>query len=131
MQQKNEQARIVISWNPVNDPNLLGYLVLRSQSTQGPFTPVTSDTLFTTGQTAYVDSLVTTDQVYFYKVQTVVQDPQLGLLRSDTSTFIDGQALADQSAPGAPLGSHRQPGRRSLSARDAQLDCTHIRQKWQ
>ena len=99
---KNEQARIVISWNPVNDPNLLGYLVLRSQSTQGPFTPVTNDTLFTTGQTTYVDSLVTTDQVYFYKVQTVVQDPQLGLLRSDTSTFTDGQALADQSAPGAP-----------------------------
>ncbi len=99
---KNEQARIVISWNPVNDPNLLGYLVLRSQSTQGPFTSVTSDTLFTTGQTTYVDSLVTTDQVYYYKVQTVVQDPQLGLLRSDTSTFIDGQALADQSAPGAP-----------------------------
>ena len=99
---KDEQARIVISWNPVNDPNLLGYLVLRSQSTQGPFTPVTSDTLFTTGQTTYVDSLVTIDQVYFYKVQTVVQDPNLGLLRSDPSTFIDGQALADQSAPGAP-----------------------------
>ena len=99
---KNEQARIVISWNSVNDPNLLGYLVLRSQSTQGPFTPVTSDTLFTTGQTTYVDSLVVTDQVYFYKVQTVVQDSELGLLRSDTSTFIDGQALADQSAPGAP-----------------------------
>ena len=99
---KNEQARIIISWNPVNDPNLLGYLVLRSQSTQGPFTSVTSDTLFTTGQTTYVDSLVATDQVYFYKVQTVVQDPQLGLLRSDTSTFTDGQALADQSAPGAP-----------------------------
>ncbi len=99
---KNEQSRIVISWNPVNDPNLLGYLVSRSQSTQGPFTPVTSDTLFTTGQTTYVDSLVATDQVYYYKVQTVVQDPQLGLLRSDTSTFIDGQALADQSAPAAP-----------------------------
>ena len=99
---KNEQARIVISWNPVNDPNLLGYLVLRSQSTQGPFTSVTSDTLLTTGQTTYVDSLVATDQVYYYKVQTVVQDPQLGLLHSDTSTFTDGQALADQSAPGAP-----------------------------
>ena len=99
---QNEQARIVISWNPVSDPNLLGYLVLRSQSTQGPFTSVTSDTLFTTGQTTYVDSLVATDQVYFYKVQTVVQDPELGLLRSDTSSFIDGQALADQSAPGAP-----------------------------
>ena len=99
---KNEQARIVISWNPVNDPNLLGYLILRSQSTQGPFTSVTSDTLFTTGQTTYVDSLVATDQVYYYKVQTVVQDPNLGLLRSDTSTFIDGLALADQSAPGAP-----------------------------
>ena len=99
---QNQQARIVVSWNPVADPNLLGYLVLRSQSTQGPFTPVTGDTLFTTGQTQYVDSLVVADEVYFYKVQTVVQDPQFGVLRSDTSTFIDGRAIADESAPGAP-----------------------------
>ena len=99
---QNEQARIVISWNPVPNPNLLGYLVLRSQSTQGPFSPVTDDTLFTTGQTQYVDSLVVADEVYFYKVQTVVQDPQLGVLHSDTSTFIDGRAIVDESPPGAP-----------------------------
>ncbi len=99
---QNEQARVVVSWNPVADPNLLGYLVLRSQSTQGPFAPVTSDTLLTTGQTTYVDSLVVPDEVYFYKIQTVVQDPQLGLLRSESSTFIDGQAIVDQSSPGAP-----------------------------
>ena len=99
---QNQQARIVVSWNPVDDPNLLGYLVLRSQSTQGPFTPVTDDTPFTTGQTQYVDSLVVADEVYFYKVQTVVQDPQFGVLHSDASTFIDGRAIADESAPGAP-----------------------------
>ena len=53
---QNQQARIVVSWNPVADPDLLGYLVLRSQSTQGPFNPVTEDTLFTTGQTQYVEA---------------------------------------------------------------------------
>ena len=99
---QNQQARIVVSWNPVADPDLLGYLVLRSQSTQGPFNPVTEDTLFTTGQTQYVDSLVVAEAVYFYKVQTVVQDPTHGVLRSDASTFIDGRAIADESAPGAP-----------------------------
>ena len=99
---QNQQARIVVSWNPVADPDLLGYLVLRSQSTQGPFNPVTEDTLFTTGQTQYVDSLVVAEAVYFYKVQTVVQDPTHGVLRSDASTFIDGRAIADESSPGAP-----------------------------
>ena len=99
---QNQQARIVVSWNPVANPDLLGYLVLRSQSTQGPFNPVTEDTLFTTGQTQYVDSLVVAEAVYFYKVQTVVQDPQHGVLRSDASTFIDGRAIADESSPGTP-----------------------------
>jgi fibronectin type 3 domain-containing protein len=95
-------GQIVVSWNPVNDPNLLGYLVLRSQSTQGTFVPVTADTLFTTGQTQYTDTEVVTDQVYFYKIRTIVQDPELGLLRSEISTHIDGKALLDQNPPGAP-----------------------------
>ena len=95
-------GQVVVSWNPINEPNLLGYLVLRSQATQGPFTPVTSDTLFTTGQTEYIDTNVVTDQVYYYKIQTVVQDPQQGLVRSEVSSFSDGQALVDQNPPGAP-----------------------------
>ena len=95
-------GEIVVSWNPVNDPNLLGYLVLRSQSTQGTFAPVTADTLFTTGQTQYTDTNVVADQVYFYKIRTIVQDPEFGLLRSEISTHIDGKAVVDQSPPGAP-----------------------------
>ena len=95
-------GQIVVSWNPITDPNLLGYLVLRSQSTQGPFVPVTADTLFTTGQTQYTDTNVLADQVYFYKIRTIVQDPELGLLRSDISTHIDGKAVVDQNPPGSP-----------------------------
>ena len=93
---------IDISWRAVNDPNLIGYLVLRSIDTQTEFLPVTSDTLFTTALTTYVDSNVVTDQVYFYKIQAIAQDPQLGLRRSPASTFVDGIATTDETPPEAP-----------------------------
>lgn len=95
-------GEIEISWNAVSDPNLIGYLVLRSSDTQAPFTPVTSDTLFTTAQTTYVDSTVATDQLVFYKVQAVARDPELGLLRSSTTAFVDGTATADETPPARP-----------------------------
>lgn len=93
---------IDISWTAVNDPNLIGYLVLRSIDTQTEFLPVTSDTLFTTALTTYVDSNVVTDQVYFYKIQAIAQDSQLGLRRSSVSTFVDGIATTDETPPEAP-----------------------------
>jgi hypothetical protein len=93
---------ILVTWNAVNDPNLLGYLVFRSLSTAGTFGPVTADTLFTTGQTEYKDENVVPQTVYFYKVQTVIQDPELGLIRSIVSSFTDGQSLPDETPPAAP-----------------------------
>ena len=95
-------GEIVVSWNSVTDPNLLGYLVYRSQTTTGTFTPITADTLFTTGQTQYTDQNVVPEVVYYYKVQTVVQDPELGLIRSVVSSFTDGQSLQDELPPAAP-----------------------------
>lgn len=94
-------GEIVVTWNAVNDPNLLGYLVFRSETTTGEFTPVTSDTLFTTGQTEYIDQNVVPQTVYFYKIQTVIQDPELGLIRSIVSSFKDGQSLEDELPPAA------------------------------
>lgn len=98
----SEIGRIKVAWNPVNDPNLIGYLVLRSVDTQVAFTPVTSDTLLTTAQTIYVDSTIATEQVMFYKVQSVAVDPELGLLRSSPSVFVDGVSTADGTPPAAP-----------------------------
>lgn len=95
-------GRVELQWNAVNDPNLIGYLVLRSTDTQAPFTPVTSDTLFTTAQTSYVDSTVTAEQVVFYKIQAVSRDPELGLLRSSSTAFVDGVSTADDTPPAAP-----------------------------
>ncbi|MBK36753.1 MAG: hypothetical protein CME26_14655 [Gemmatimonadetes bacterium] len=93
---------IDVSWMAVDDPSLIGYLVLRSTDTQATFNPVTADTLFTTALTTYVDSNVVVDQVYFYKIQAVADDPQLGLRRSAESTFTDGVAVSDETPPSAP-----------------------------
>lgn len=96
-------GEIAVTWNAVTDPNLLGYLVLRSASTTGTFSPVTADTLFTTGQTEYVDQNVVAQQVYYYKVQAISQDPETQtVLRSVVSAFTDGQSLEDERPPAAP-----------------------------
>lgn len=95
-------GEISLVWNAVSDLHLLGYLVLRADATQGPFAPITGDTLFTTGQTTYIDKNVVADRIYFYRVQTVIQDPNRGLVRSEASPFVDGVSSADQSAPAAP-----------------------------
>jgi fibronectin type 3 domain-containing protein len=95
-------GEIEISWNAVADPNLIGYLVLRSTDTQAAFLPVTSDTLFTTAQTTYVDSTIAVDQVVFYKVRAVASDPELGLIRSSASAFVDGVSTVDEAPPAAP-----------------------------
>lgn len=95
-------GEIKVQWGPVSEPNLLGYLLLRSTSTQSTFQPVTGDTLFTTAQTTYVDTEVEPGTVYFYRVQAVIQDPERGLVRSESSPFTDGEAEVDESAPSAP-----------------------------
>ena len=94
--------KIELQWNPSNEENLLGYLVLRSTSTQAPFEPVSSNTPFTTAQTVYIDTDVTVDVVYYYRVKAVVQDPERGVVVGEASPFIDGQAEADENPPAAP-----------------------------
>ena len=95
-------GQIVVTWTAVTDPNLIGYLVLRSASTQEVFQPITADTLFTTAQTEYIDTDVEPDRVYFYRVQAVIQDPSRGVIRSTESPFVDGKATIDQIPPAAP-----------------------------
>ncbi len=95
-------GKIELHWNPSDEENLLGYLVLRSTSTQAPFEPVSSNTPFTTAQTVYIDTDVKVDVVYFYRVQAVVQDPEFGILVGEASPFIDGHAEVDEAPPTAP-----------------------------
>ncbi len=95
-------GQIEVRWDPVTEPNLIGYLVLRSTDTQEAFQAVTSDTLFTTAQTEYTDTDIEPDRVYFYRVQSVIQDPERGTVRSVESVFVDGKASIDQSPPAAP-----------------------------
>lgn len=94
--------QIDLHWTSVSEPNLIGYLVLRSTSTQEKFLPVTMDTLFTTAQTEYLDMSVEPERVYFYRVQSVVNDPERGTVWSDMSAYVDGKASKDQSPPAPP-----------------------------
>ncbi len=95
-------GKIELHWNASNEDNLLGYLVLRSTSTQAPFEPVSSNIPFTTAQTVYVDTDVKVDVVYFYRVHAVVQDPDRGVVLGEASPFVDGQAEVDEAPPSAP-----------------------------
>ncbi len=95
-------GKIELQWNPSNEDNLLGYLVLRSTSTQAPFEPVSSNIPFTTAQTVYIDRDVDVDVVYFYRVRAVAQDPERGVVVGEASPFVDGQAEVDEMPPAAP-----------------------------
>ena len=95
-------GKIELHWTPSDEENLLGYLVLRATSTQAPFEPLSPNRPFTTARTVYTDSTVLVEVVYFYRVQAVVRDPDRGVVVGDASSFVDGQAEADESPPAAP-----------------------------
>jgi len=95
-------GEVEVSWNAVNEPNLIGYLLTRASSTQDPFLPVSVDTLFTTAQTTYLDRNVEEGRIYFYRVQAVVDDTDRGIVRSSITAFVDGESLEDNNPPAAP-----------------------------
>lgn len=96
----DEIGRISIRWQPVDDSDLAGYDVYRSTRSDGGFQRLAGSEggSFTTGRTSYVDSNLAGGTLFFYKVEAVGTNN----LRSEPSAFIGGEALRDESAPGAP-----------------------------
>ncbi len=92
-------GRIEVSWAAVEDEELLGYNVYRSERPDESFErlPGTEGTPFTTGRTSYVDTSVAVGRPYYYKVQSVGRTH-----RSELSVFVDGEALADEVPPESP-----------------------------
>ena len=92
-------GRIEVSWEAVADEELLGYDVYRSPRSDGDFErlPGVEGTPFTTGRTSYVDTSVQVGRAYYYKVQSVGRTH-----RSELSSQVGGEALADEVSPGVP-----------------------------
>ncbi|MBT4611802.1 MAG: hypothetical protein HOC05_17300, partial [Gemmatimonadetes bacterium] len=93
-------GRITLTWTPVDDSDLAGYDVFRATGSDGAYARLTGSEggVLTTGRTAYIDSNLVGGSLFFYKVQAVDGNG----LRSEMSVFAGAEAMADESAPGAP-----------------------------
>ena len=95
---------IRLTWQPVTDPDLAGYAVLRSTLSNGAYTFIAgggdSTAGITTGKTAWVDTIRGDNRTFFYRVAAVDTTG----LRSEPSGFVGATSLADDRAPGAPSG---------------------------
>ena len=99
MRARDGIGRIEVSWEAVGDEELLGYDLYRSPRSDGDFArlPGVEGTPFTTGRTSYVDTMVQVGRAYYYKVQSVGRTH-----RSEQSSQVGAEALADEASPGAP-----------------------------
>ena len=95
---------IRLAWQPVIDPDLAGYAVLRSTLSNGAYTFIAgegdSTAGITTGKTTWVDTIRGDNRTFFYRVAAVDTNG----LRSELSGFVGATSLSDDRAPGAPSG---------------------------
>ena len=93
-------GRVELTWQPGDEPALVGYDVYRASTSDGAYQRLPGDEgrAFTTGLTAFVDSNLAPGQRYYYKVRSVGPDGGA----SDLSGFVGAASLADDRAPGAP-----------------------------
>ncbi len=99
---RGEIGRIRLAWQPVTDPDLAGYAVLRSDRSNGTFTFVSgegdSTAGITTGKTTFDDTIRGEIRTFFYRVAAV----DTSGLRSELSGFVGATSLADERAPESP-----------------------------
>jgi len=92
-------GRIVISWNPILEEDLWGYNVYRAQQSDTGYERLGSpEALFTTGNTVYLDSSVTTGERFFYKVSGISPRGE-----SELSLTVNAAAQTDRLGPGSPI----------------------------
>ena len=92
-----------LSWQAVEDRDLAGYALLRSEDAAGEFAFLhgrgPSGATITTGKTSYVDSLhAFVGKTYFYRVAAV----DTSGLQSEPSGFVGATVLEDKVAPEPP-----------------------------
>ncbi len=94
-----EVSRVVLTWSPSDDDELIGYNVYRSRRPDEGYARLAGaeGTPFTTGQTSYIDSNLTSGQVLYYRVTVVTPSGE-----SAPSAFSGATVLLDVQAPEAP-----------------------------
>ena len=99
---RGEIGLVRLSWQPVTDPDLAGYAVLRSDRSNGTFTFVAgegdSTAGITTGKTTFDDTIRGEISTFFYRVAAV----DTSGLRSELSGFVGATSLSDERAPESP-----------------------------
>ena len=104
---RGEIGRIRLAWQPVTDPDLAGYAVLRSDRSNGTFTFVSgegdSTAGITTGKTTFDDTIRGEIRTFFYRVAAV----DTSGLRSELSGFVGATSLTDERAPESLIRSRR------------------------
>ena len=112
-------GRITLEWQAVDSDDLLGYEVHRSTSSDGAYEVLSGSegSSFTTGRTTYVDSNLAGGTLLFYKVRAVGANG----ITSELSSFVSGEAAADEAAPGAP---------QNVSVIPSDTDPTQISVRW-
>ncbi|MFT5373583.1 MAG: fibronectin type 3 domain-containing protein [Candidatus Latescibacterota bacterium] len=96
-------GRILLGWQPVNEPDLAGYAIFRAAQSNGTYAFVSGDgdsTLqISTGKVSFIDSLDSPGATFFYRVAAV---DTTGLL-SELSNFVGATIIEDVVPPEPPL----------------------------
>ncbi|MDA0333781.1 MAG: hypothetical protein O2782_01290 [bacterium] len=100
-------GRIVVTWGAVEDEALIGYDIYRSVSSEDGYVRLAGaeGRSFTTGRTTYIDSGLTGGALFFYRVRAVGRAGAA----SELSTFVSGEAQADEVPPGVPANLSAVP----------------------
>ena len=100
---QDDVGRILVAWQGVDEGDLAGYGIYRSEKSNGTYVFVPGDgdsTLFiSTGKTTFIDSLTTPGVSFFYRVTAV---DSVGLV-SERSNFVGATVLEDIKPPETPL----------------------------
>jgi fibronectin type 3 domain-containing protein len=112
-------GRITLTWQAVDSDDLQGYEVHRATNSDGTYDVIAGSegSSFTTGRTSFVDSNLAGGTLLFYKVRAIGANG----ITSELSTFVSGEAAADESAPGAP---------QNVSVIPSETDPTQITVRW-
>ncbi len=103
----DEIGRIVVTWAAVEDEALIGYDIYRSVSSDDGYDRLAGveGRSFTTGRTTYIDSGLTGGALFYYRVRAVGRAGAA----SELSTFVSGEAKADEVPPGVPANVSAVP----------------------
>ena len=115
----SSSGSVALNWDASTESNLIGYLVYRSGSPNGPFTKLTPNPITTT---SYTDSTVTTGSSYTFMVRTLKLETTPGGTFQNPSQGVFATIVASSSATSIPNG----PTGLTVNAANS----THINLAW-